>query len=138
MIRWRMHFSSAPADVYLALTTREGRESFWAEQAPESDGIIHFEFINGVRTSSEIIEAEPASRFAIRYFGALAMFDLERPRDGGTDLTLTTTEFDRVDREDLRAGWLNVLFPMKAAVDHDVDLRNHDRHRTWADGFADQ
>lgn len=137
-IRWRMHFDSAPAAVYRALATDEGRESFWAERAPASDGVIHFEFINGVRESSPILEEDPGRRFVIRYFGAEVTFDLEEPDDGGTDLTLTTRGFASVDREELLAGWLNVLFPMKAAVDHGVDLRNHDRRRTWDDGWADQ
>jgi uncharacterized protein YndB with AHSA1/START domain len=137
-IRWRMHLHAPPSVVYQAVTTEEGRGSFWAEGAPASDGMIHFEFINGVRESSPILEDVPERRFVIRYFGAEVTFDLEAPDDGGTDLTLTTRGFADQDREELLAGWLNVLFPLKAAVDHGVDLRNHDPSRTWDDGWPDQ
>jgi uncharacterized protein YndB with AHSA1/START domain len=137
-IRWRVHFESPRSVVYRALTTDEGRASFWAERAPASDGSIDFEFINGVRESSPILEEDPESRFAIRYFGAEVTFELAEPDDGGTDLTLTTQGFAREDREEVLAGWLNVLLPLKAAVDHGIDLRNHDRSRTWDDGWVDQ
>lgn len=137
-IRWRMHFQSPRSAVYRALTTSEGRASFWAERAPAAAGMIAFEFINGVRECSPIVEEEPERLFVIRYFGAEVRFELAEPDDGGTDLTLTTKGFPSQDREELLAGWLNVLFPMKAAVDHGVDLRNHDRSRTWDDGWADQ
>jgi hypothetical protein len=30
-----------------------------------------------------------------------------------------------------------VLLCMKAAVDHGVDLRNHDEKRSWWQGYAD-
>ena len=91
-----------------------------------------------MRESSEILERHPDRRFALRYFGAETVFDLEPAKDGGTDLTLTTRGFRPDEREELLAGWLNVLFPLKAAVDHGVDLRNHDATRTWDDGWADQ
>jgi len=35
------------------------------------------------------------------------------------------------------AGWVSVLMALKAAVDHGVDLRNHDPQRTWDQGYAD-
>jgi uncharacterized protein YndB with AHSA1/START domain len=137
-IRWRMHFESPRSAVYRTLTTNEGRASFWAERATASEGTVNFEFINGVCESSPILEEEPDRRFVIRYFGAEVKFELEEPDDGGTDLTLTTQGFSVEDREEILAGWLNVLFPLKAAVDHGVDLRNHDPSRTWDDGWADQ
>lgn len=137
-IRWRMHLASPIRDVYGALTTEPGRESFWAERAPEVDGAIEFEFINGARERSDVLERTPPTRFVIRYFGARVEFELSEPADGGTDVSLTTTGFAAEERQELLAGWLNVLFPLKAAVDHGVDLRNHDPNRTWDDGWADQ
>ena len=138
VIRWKMHLSSPPDRVYRALTTDEGRASFWAERAVDVGGMILFEFINGVRESSQILQRDRHRRFALRYFGAETVFQLEPAEDGGTDLTLTTRGFAPEEREELLAGWLNVLFPLKAAVDHGVDLRNHDPARTWDDGWADQ
>jgi uncharacterized protein YndB with AHSA1/START domain len=102
-IRWRMHLHAPPSVVYQALTTDEGRASFWAERAPASHDTIHFEFINGVRESSPILEDVPERRFVIRYFGAEVTFELEAPHDGGTDLTLTTRGFADQDREELLA-----------------------------------
>jgi hypothetical protein len=34
-------------------------------------------------------------------------------------------------------GWIQVMLCLKAAVDHNVDLRNHDPSRTWATGFCE-
>ena len=34
-------------------------------------------------------------------------------------------------------GWLNVLLPLKACVDHRVDLHNHDPAPSWDQGYVD-
>ena len=39
---------------------------------------------------------------------------------------------------EVHAGWLNVLFPLKGWVAHGIDLRNHDAERSWDQGYADQ
>lgn len=137
-IRWRLHLRSSPPRVYEMLATAAGRACFWAERADERDGAIHFRFINGAATTSPILERDPPRRWSIEYFGARVNFDLEEDGAGGTDLTMTTTGFRPDDREELLAGWLNVLLPLKAAVDFGIDLRNHDPARTWNHGFVDQ
>lgn len=40
-------------------------------------------------------------------------------------------------RAEFTAGWVSLLLTMKAAIDHGVDLRNHDPERTWVQGYAD-
>ncbi len=137
-IRWKLHVPVSPARVYEALNTNDGRASFWAESAVERDGTIHFEFINGMSYTSRIIGREPDTSFSIEYFGAVATFDLEGDGKGGTDLTLTHTGVDPADWYEVRAGWLNVLFPLKAFVAFSVDLRNHDPERSWDKGYVDQ
>ena len=137
-IRWKTHVPARPSKIFEALNTNEGRASFWAESAVERDGVIHFEFINGMSTSSRIIEREPERRFSIDYFGAVAAFDLEADGKGGTDVTLTHTGVDSAEWHEVYAGWLNVLFPLKAYVAFGVDLRNHDPKRTWEKGYVDQ
>lgn len=124
--------------MFEALTTDRGRESFWAEHAPQVGDEIHFSFVNGVYERARIVRIEPSTRFEIEYFGAQVVFEVASADDGGTDVTLITTGFAPEDREELLAGWLNVLLPMKAAIDHGVDLRNHDPTRTWERGWADQ
>lgn len=47
------------------------------------------------------------------------------------------SKVDESIRMEMAAGWVSVLMAMKAAVDHGVDLRNHDESRTWGDGYAD-
>jgi hypothetical protein len=111
---------------------------FWAESAPEREGAIHFRFINGMETASPILRRDPPRGLEIEYFGANVVFELTDDARGGTDLTMTTTGFPPEDREELHAGWLNVLLPLKAAADFGVDLRNHDPARTWDAGYADQ
>ncbi len=53
-----------------------GRASFWAESAREIDGVIHFEFTNGVRYAARILERDEPSVFAVEYFGGEARFEL--------------------------------------------------------------
>lgn len=137
-IRWRLRLRSPPEAVYEMLATDEGRAAFWAESAEARDGVIHFRFVNGMEDRSPIREARPPTRFALEYFDSEVVFDLDSDGEGGTDLTLTNTGFHPDERDELLAGWLNVLLPLKAAVDFGVDLRNHDPDRTWDRGYADQ
>lgn len=81
---------------------------------------------------------EDALSLASRGGVAVITFELEPARDRGTDLRLVTHGFAPGERAELMAGLLNVLFPLKALVDHGVDLRNHDPDRTWRHGYADQ
>jgi uncharacterized protein YndB with AHSA1/START domain len=137
-VKWRMHLRSGPDAVFRMLATDEGRARFWAESAVESGGVVEFRFVNGTVTRGRIVRSEPPHRIEFEYFGSRAVFELAPDGRGGTDLTLTNTGYDPADHEDVLPGWLNVLFPLKAAVDFGVDLRNHDPARSWDDGFADQ
>ncbi len=123
--------------MYTALATDDGRASFWAESAPERDGSVHFEFVNGVRWSGTVLAAEPPAHWAVEYFGSRVDFVLAPDGAGGTDLTMTDTGIAPEDRAEITAGWLNVLLPLKAAIDHGVDLHNHDPRRSWDQGFVD-
>lgn len=136
-IRWRLHLNSAPAAVFDMLATRDGRERFWAEAAPVDDGHIDFGFPDGTQHRARLVAVEPPTRFALQYFGASATFDIEPDGDGGTDLTLTRRGLPTAERAETAAGWVSVLLALKAAVDHGIDLRNHDPDRTWAQGYVD-
>ena len=135
-IVWRLHLRSSPDRVYELLTTDEGRGSFWSESTVERDGVIEFRAKNGNRWTCAIVERQPGRRFVLEYAGRTA-FDLSDDGEGGTDLTLTNTGFEPGDREDLLPGWLNILLPLKARADFDVDLRNDDPARDWSCGYVD-
>jgi uncharacterized protein YndB with AHSA1/START domain len=132
-----MHFLSPPATVFSALATPEGRERFWAERAPEVDGIVTFQILNYEPFSGRILARVEPRIFALEYYGTKVRFELEPDGRGGTDLRLLATEVDESIRWEMVAGWVSVLMAMKAAVDHGVDLRNHDRARAWGTGYAD-
>lgn len=137
-IRWRIHLHSSPQTVYPMLSTREGRERFWAETAAEENGIIHFRFPGGQEWRGEVREARPPERFQVVYYGgSLTTFELHPDGSGGTDLELTDEGVPPQDHCEVLAGWVSVLMALKAAVDHGVDLRNHDPQRTWDQGYAD-
>ncbi len=137
-IVWRLHLQSPPERVYAVLDSADGRAGFWAESAPEVDGVVHFEFINGMRWSGRISDRSAGRQWAVEYFGSVATFDLAEDGSGGTDLTLTDRGVADEDRTEVTAGWLNVLLPLKAYVDHGIDLRSHDPGRTWDEGYVDQ
>jgi hypothetical protein len=138
-IRWRLHLPGVPPErVFAVLDSDEGRASFWAESAVERDGSIAFRFINGVTCRSRIIERRRPEVFVLDYMGTPARFELAPDGNGGTDLRLTQDGVDPADWNEVHAGWLNVLLPLKARLVHGVDLRNHDPTRTWDKGYADQ
>lgn len=136
-IVWKLHFASSPATVYAALATPDGRKAYWAESAEETDGHIHYVFLNGIENTGRILERDPGRRFAVTYFGWTVSFDLEPDGGGGTDMQVTCQGVAENEKRQMAAGWVSWLMAMKAAVDFGVDLRNHDPKRTWFDGFAD-
>jgi uncharacterized protein YndB with AHSA1/START domain len=137
-IRWRMHIPVPPEQVYAALSSDEGRAAFWAEEAVEREGHIEFRFVNGYTCRSKVLARQPPRLFALDYFGGPARFELTPDGRGGTDLLLTHEGTSAEEWNETHAGWLNVLFPLKAWLAHGVDLRNHDPSRSWDEGYADQ
>lgn len=137
-IRWRMHIPASPEEVFDVIDSDQGRASFWAESAVEIASRIEFRFANGFAFSGRILERRPPLLFSFEYFGGPARFELSPDGMGGTDLLLTHEGVRSEDWNEVHAGWLNVLFPLKAWVAHGVDLRNHDSARSWDEGYADQ
>lgn len=137
-IRWRMHIPVPPDNVFAALDSDEGRAAFWAESAVEVDGQIEFRFANGDAWTGRILERRAPDVFSLDYFGSPARFELVPDGDGGTELLLTHEAVAAEEWSEVHAGWLNVLFPLKAWIVYGVDLRNHDPARSWDQGYADQ
>lgn len=137
-IRWRMHIPVTPERVYDALDSDDGRAAFWAESAVETDGHIDFRFINGQTYRGEVLDRRPPELFVLDYFGSPARIEVSPDGSGGTDVLLTHEGVPADEWHEVHAGWLNVLFPLKAWLTHGVDLRNHDPERTWDQGYADQ
>ena len=136
-VSWKIHLSAATEVVFNLLTTAEGRERFWAEEAREKDGVIRFSFPNGELYNGRIMSSVPNKEFQLIYFDSLVKFDLEPTENGGTDLTLVNEGIPEEDFVEVSSGWVSVLMNLKAAADFQCDLRNHDRTRTWNQGFAD-
>ncbi|NOH04013.1 MAG: hypothetical protein HND47_19610 [Chloroflexi bacterium] len=137
IIRWRMRFASPPENVFAALATDAGRESFWAESASEANGMVTFHILGYEPFAGRILKRCEPESFCIEYFGTTVEFSLKNDGVGGTDLSLVATDVDESIRWEMTAGWVSVLMAMKAAVDHGIDLRNHDPARTWTNGYAD-
>lgn len=137
-ITWRLHLKSSPAKVYDVLSTAEGRRRFWATSAEETGGRIEFHFSNGTRLESRITVAEPPHAFGLTYFDeSRVLFRLVDVASGGTDLTLREEGVTDANLPENLPGWVSLLLNLKAAVDHGVDLRNHDSERTWERGYVD-
>jgi len=142
-LEWRLHLASPPAKVHDMLATAEGRARFWAKSAPtvgEYENGIEFRFPDGTVLPSRIVENSPPDKFTVTYWAENDLtFTLEDDGRGGTDLTLRefSVPKDSADRHEMR--WISVLLALKAAVDFNVDLRNHDvdQTRTWDRGFVD-
>ena len=137
-IRWRMHIPVPPEELFAILNSDEGRASFWAESAIEVDSHIEFRFINGYTYRGKVLARRPPNLLSIDYLGGSVRFELHADGRGGTDLLLTHEGVTAQEWNEVHAGWLNVLFPLKAWAAHRVDLRNHDPERAWDEGYADQ
>lgn len=137
-IRWRLHIPVPPERVHAALDSDAGRAAFWAESAVLTDGHIEFRFINGYSCRSRVLERRPPGTWSVDYLGGPARFELNSDGRGGTELLLTHEGVSPDEWNEVHAGWLNVLFPLKAWLAHGVDLRNHDASRSWDQGYADQ
>ena len=137
-VSWRLHLKSAPAVVYKAISSDEGRARFWAESAVEADGRLHFIFPNGQRWQGKVLEVEPPWRFSLEYIdNTVVILELQGDGRGGTNLQVINRGIVRDSANEVMAGWVSVLLALKAAVDFGVDLRNHDSLRTWDQGFVD-
>jgi len=140
-LEWHVHLKSPPVTVHAMLATAEGRERFWAESAKtvgEYDDKIAFRFANGDELGSTVLDNSPPHKFTLTSWAQNELtFTLEDDGFGGTDLTLRefSVPKDSADRHEMR--WISVLLALKAAVDFNVDLRNHDADRTWDRGFVD-
>ena len=138
LIEWRLHIPAPPDRVFAALDSDDGRAAFWAESAIATADVIEFRFIDGTVHAGRILQRQPPRVFAIEYFGSPATFELTADGRGGTDLRLTHEGVAPDEWHEVHAGWLNVLFPLKAWLAHGVDLRNHDPARTWTGRYVDQ
>jgi hypothetical protein len=124
--QWKVHFKSAPSEVYRAISTPLGRSRFWAESAKESDGVIHFVLPGNRADDAPIERAVREHLYVVRLFGERISFALAPDESRGTDLTFTH------EGEPDPTTWVSLLLRLKAHVDYGADLRNHDPSRTGA------
>jgi uncharacterized protein YndB with AHSA1/START domain len=138
-IEWKVHLASPPVAVFELLTTDGGRERFWAERSRGEEGAFTLTFLSGEQLRCAVVAQSPPQCFAFRYFkDTLVEITLTADERGETDLSLTEIGFkDDAHRMENYAGWVQVLLCLKAAVDHNVDLRNHDPTRTWSRGYCE-
>lgn len=130
-IYWKIHLRSSAKKAYNLLATDAGRVRFWAESAIEENGVIHFQFPNGIEWQGQIMIAEPCSRYEVEYIGnSLVSFNLKSDGHGGTDLSMIDMGVTEADRAEVTASWVSVLLALKAAADFQIDLRNHDPLRS--------
>ena len=136
-ITWKVKLRSPPERVYETLATAEGRARFWAVEAPERDGAIHFRFSNGWTELSPVRRAESPSCFELVYFGAPTRFDIVLHEDGGCVLTVSAYDVPDDEWQEVNAGWVSVLLALKSAVDFGIDLRNSEPDLSWQAGLVD-
>ncbi len=135
-IEWRLLLKTDPTTVFQFINSVQGRESFWAESALEADGFINFTFINGQEYQSQILVRNEPTEFRIEYFDTIVSMHF-RPCEGGTELHLINTNVPEEEFADMYAGWVSVLMALKASVDYNIDLRNHDNQHSWDQKFVE-
>ena len=137
-IEWRVHLNSSPGATYEAWATDPGRERFWAERSEAVPDGFRLSFIGGEVLDVPLVEAIPSRRFVFTYFGGSRVtVEIENDGSGGCDLHLREEGVPLAEHLENYAGWVSVLLGLKAAVDFGIDLRGHDRARSWAHGYVD-
>ena len=135
-IAWKCRIASPPARVFELLATDQGRIRFWCADSVQRGNRIQMTFRSGVVETAEVLLSVAPTRLVLKYFCSHVTFELAAI-GSGTDLTVTDVGVPMPDANEVHAGWLNVLFPLKAVCDFDVDLRNNAARCTWADGYLD-
>jgi hypothetical protein len=65
------------AEVYRFLASDDGRARFWAESARATNGVITFQFPNGLTATGRSLEQAPSYRFVLEYLGgSIVTFEL--------------------------------------------------------------
>ena len=136
-LTWRLSLRASIADVFALLATDRGRESFWVERSTSRGDFIVLEFPSGQQLECLVFEQRPPIRFVLSYFEDTELrFELSA-EGSGTAITLRERGLSAEHFAENRAGWVSVLLNLKARADFGIDLRNHDRERTWAQGYPD-
>ena len=137
-VSWKVHFRSAPSEVYRALSTPLGRSRFWALSAKQTDNQIYFVQPGDATFTGRILDDVKNELYSVEYFGWVVTFELDTDAEiPGTILTMTCTGIKEEDRMEAAACWVSTLLRMKASVDFGVDLRTLDANLTWAHGYAE-
>lgn len=136
-VEWKIHFTTSLEIVYSYLVSQDGREKFWSETSIEKDGFIFFTYPNESFYKSKIILKIEHEKFYLEYFDSLVKFHLVRSEKNGTELTLINEGISEKNYLDAHSGWVSVLLNMKAVVDYNCDLRNHNENRTWDQKYVD-
>lgn len=134
-IEIRIRVAAAPAAVYERFATDAGRETFLCESSRSRHGRSVLRFPNGESTAMRVTGFAADRRIEFDYFGDSVCVEF-RAGDAGTVVELRTAVAAR-DHAEILAGWVSVLLALKAAVDHGVDLRNHEPALSWDNGFVD-
>lgn len=133
----KIHFKTSPENLFRLLTNPKGQEQFWVERSRKQGDTFYFNFPNGEHYDSKILKMIPNKTFALDYFNSEATFKLDPCDNGGTDLTLINAGVYEDAYAEVYAGWTSVLLNLKAVADFGADLRNHNPHRTWDQGYVD-
>lgn len=137
-VSWKVHFRSAPSEVYRALSTPLGRSRFWALSAKQTDGQIHFIQPGDAHFTGRILDDVKNELYSVEYFGSVVTFDLDTDAEiPGTILRMTCTGIKEDERMEVAACWVSTLLRMKASVDFGVDLRTLDDNLTWSHGYVE-
>ncbi|MFC0626357.1 SRPBCC family protein [Kribbella deserti] len=137
-VSWKVHFRSAPSEVYRAVSTPLGRSRFWALSANQTDGVIQFVQSDQTECTGRILDDVKNELYSVEYFGWVVTFSLASTEGTpGTILTMTCTGLKEAERMEAAAFWVSTLLRMKASVDFGVDLRTLDPELTWQTGFAE-
>lgn len=133
----RVHITATPAVVFSFLATDCGREAFWAEKSTTVDSEFTLMFPDRSTITVPIRIRQQPHVFEIEYFGSITRFVLQPAGATATDLQLTAMGVPLDDMVEVGAGWVSVLLALKSTINYGNDLRNHERARTWTDGYID-
>jgi hypothetical protein len=136
-ITWRVCLPANPDRVLTAWLDPADQEGFLCRTSELAPGGFHLTFPNGEATRLSVRQIVSPSRLIFSYFDAVVDITLQ-PRGHETELTLVTTGYAPSACLDVTAGWVSVLWALKALLTTGRDLRTHHPSHTWNERYVDQ
>lgn len=141
----KIEIAAPPERVFEAWTTAEQLSGWFTvttEFEPRKGGRIYFEWLGGDRFETTVTEIKKNKLVVFPFGSSGEQVRVKiRKSKGGTICTLEQSNMKTSPKHKVgmhlgcKVGWTFFLTNLKAWLEHGVDLRSHDRQKSYANGY---